>query len=255
MNNDFLNPGSSDKGKSGSVENVRQFDRIPLPSCGKLYPGGEPKELEVYYLTAKEEDILTSPNLIQSGKLFDTLLKSVIKDKSIDPQNLLSSDRNSILIWLRSTGYGSDYEVKLNCRECGHEHVHTFMLDQLEDKLLTEEADQNGLFEVELPISKKTIKFKLLTGKDEQKLYNSKNGVTDRYQLMIKSVDGNDSAFYIRDFVNTMVVKDSKAFRQKVLEIEPGTIMEQDVTCPSCDHTGKEVIPLGINFFYPEYGV
>lgn len=255
MNEEFLKPGVSDKAKSGSDDIIRQFDRIPLPSEGLLYPNGEPKDIEIYYLTAREEDILTSPNLIQSGKLFDTLLSSVIKDRKIDPLDLLCCDRNSILIWLRSTGYGSDYDAQHVCKNCGYEHIHTFDLSALEDKGLGDTPDENGLFTFELPLSKKTIKFKLLTGRDELKLYKSKNNITDRYNLMIKSIDGNESNLYIRNFINTMQLKDSKAFRKHVIDVEPGTIMKQEVECTQCGFVSMEDIPLGIQFLYPEYGV
>jgi hypothetical protein len=253
---EVIRPEISKPKVSSDTVNIKQFDVIELPSKGLLYPDGNPKNLSVYYLTAKEEDILTSPNLMQSGLIFDELLKSAIKDCPFDPSKLLICDRNAILIWLRSTGYGKDYPARIKCKSCGHEHIWEFDLSTLPVKDLEVEPNSDGLFEYILPQSKKIVKFSLLIGEDENILNESmKTSVTTRHQRMIKSIDGNTSAFYIRDFSENMPANDSRSLKNYINSIEPGIIMEQEVKCPNCGKKYKEVLPIGLNFFYPDYEV
>jgi len=243
------------------------FDVIELPSEGKLYKEGSlagKSSLEIQYLTAKEEDILTSPNLIQSGKLLDVLLKSVIKDKSVKPSELLLGDRNAIIIWLRATGYGEEYPVQMQCRHCGEKYIANFNLSTFEERKLTEDFDVNGLFSFTFPTSKKTILYKLLAAQDEddiglmiedrKKKTNTKieNTLTLKMKYMIKDVDGITDSGVISQFVDTMSLRDTKAFRKKVYSMEPGLIMEQNCKCSECNEFNLEVMPMRSNFFWPE---
>lgn len=255
------------KPKSSSTELETPFDVVELPSKGKLYKGTslEGKDsIEVKYLTATEEDILTSPNLLQSGKVLDVLVKSVLKDKTIKVEDLLLGDRNMILVWLRSTGYGAEYPITLSCQSCGHEHTHEFDLGGLDIKYLEEDPDEDGLFSCTLPLRKNTVRYKLLTAGDElaivkkiedrKKLTNSvvDNTTTIRMKFLIFDIDGNSDPSFVARYVDTMPVKDSKFLRQEIGKVEPGIIMEQDVTCPSCGDSNKEVIPIRANFFWPD---
>ena len=243
------------------------FDVIELPSKGKLYKGTtlEGKtSLEIQYLTAAQEDILTSPNLLQSGKVLDVLLRSVIRDKRINTKELLLGDRNAIVVWLRSTGYGELYPVELACKSCSFSFTNEFDLSKLETKELTEEPDEDGLFSLNLPTRKNVIKYSLLTAGDEEKIMrmiedrrkktNSQvmNAATIRMKYMIKSIDGNSDLIKISNYVDSMPVKDSRYFRNIVNEIEPGIIMGQEVSCPSCGNVNKEDIPIRENFFWPD---
>lgn len=243
------------------------FDVVELPSKGKLYKGTslEDKEtIEVHYLTAKEEDILTSPNLIQSGKILDVLVKSVLKDRTIVAEDLLLGDRNTILVWLRSTGYGENYPIEISCQTCGHGFVNEFDLSSLDMNYLSVDPDEDGTFTTTLPVRKNEVKFKLLTARDEAKILRkvedmkklSKSPVnstaTVRMKQSIVEVDGNSDPMNISRFVETMPVKDSKAFRSEVEKIEPGIDMHQEVACPSCGARHREVIPIRANFFWPD---
>lgn len=256
-----------EKNQSSSSSFEIPFDIIELPSKGKLYKGTTLEgmdSIEIHYLTAKEEDILTSPNLIQSGKLLDVLLKSVLKNKKINVEDFLLGDRNTILVWLRTTGYGAEYPVSVQCEHCGHEFVNEFDLSSLDIKELPEDPDDSGVFSCELPIRKNTIKFRLLTAGDEQKIQRkiedtkklTKSQVspasTIRMKFSIVDVDGNSDAAFISNYIDTMPVKDARVFRTRFAEIEPGMIMEQEMTCPSCGERSDESIPIRSNFFWPD---
>jgi hypothetical protein len=252
--------------KSSGADSQLPFDVVTLPSRGLLYKEGPlagKDSVNVYYLTATHEDILTSPNLLQSGKMIDVLLQSVIKEIGVSSGSLLLGDRNAILVWLRSTGYGSDYPVRIRCRNCGESFDHEFNLAELDIKMLDEEPDEDGLFSYVLPVSKKKVRFGLMTGDDDNtiaKIAENKkvnkikidNTLTLKMSYMIKEIDGNKDETFIKQFIEKLPVADSRAFRKNLYSIEPGIIMEQDATCSSCNNTTKEVVPIQPNFFWPD---
>jgi len=253
---------------SSSTEFEIPFDIVELPSKGLVYPKGSKlhgkDSLEVQYLTATQEDILTSPNLIQTGKMIPALIKSVMRDRTIDVNELILGDRNTILIWLRSTGYGADYPVRLQCSECNAQYEYEFDLSAFDIKTLAVTPDENGYFSFTLPVTKKEIKFRFMTGKDESEIANAISSrrkklksqidpsLTMKMQKLIQSIDGNEDKGDIRKFIAMMPVKDSKAFRQYLLEIEPGVEMKQDAVCSSCGEVTEEVVPIQPNFFWPD---
>lgn len=258
------------KPKSSGEEYAIPFDTVPLPSKGLLYSDGPlagKDSIEVHYLTAIQEDILTSPNLLQSGKMLDTLLHSVIKDKTIEPEKLTLGDRNAIVIWLRSTGYGSDYPVQIRCGSCGHEWAHEFDLGTLDVRELEVKPDSDGLFSFEMPTTQKAIRFKLLTSADELAILKrveaiqKKQGSSVDRSLSLKmmasicEVDGEQDPMLVKMFVESLPVKDARAFREHMGEMEPGVLMTQDCECPSCGNVSEEVIPIRGNFFWPDSGV
>jgi hypothetical protein len=188
------------------------FDVIELPSKGLLYPGKN-NTAKVQYLTAADENILTSPNLIKNGKVLDILLDRKVKDSPVPVKDMLVGDRNAIMIWLRATGYGEMYPVKLTDPTSGEDFDYEVDLNELKSKPLTAEPDENGLFTFELPRSKKTIKFKLLTVGDEQSIIKKSelrdkkmksqisNTLTYRLETQIQSIDGNTDKNQISQFL------------------------------------------------------
>ena len=236
------------------------FDVLELPSKGLLYPG-RPSTVKVEYLTAKDENILTSPNLIKSGKVIDYLLENKVKSKEIPVNQMLIGDRNAIMIWLRATGYGEMYPVKMTDPETFEEFETEIDLSKLKTKELTVQPNENNEFSFELPRSKKTIKFKLLTVADESAITKQteqrskvtkslvSNALTYRLQAQIKEVDGNRDPNYIARFIDVMPAYDSLKFREYSDEIEPGIEMEVEVEGPS--GTFQSPFTIGLNFFWP----
>ncbi len=251
-----------------STEFVTPFDLVSLPSKGLVYPKGsklrDVSELEIQYLTATQEDILTSPNLIQNGKMLTTLIKSVLRNKMIDVNEMVLGDRNTILIWLRSTGYGADYPVRVQCPNCGTVYENEFDLAALNIKEIDVTPDDQGQFSYSLPVTKKEIKFRLMTGHDEDSITATiqsrkkklksqiDNSLTMKLEKLIQSIDGNEDRNYIRQFVAGMPVKDSRSFREYLLEIEPGVEMIQDAKCTACGEWSEESVPIQANFFWPD---
>lgn len=241
---------------------------VPLPSGGRVYQQGSPlasrESLEIRAMTAKEEDILTSRALLKKGTAITELIRSCIMDKSVNVSDLLVGDRNALMVAVRITGYGAEYPVDLECPECDAKTQHVFNLGELPLRRLSIDpvAENNNLFEFVLPVSKKNVKFKFLTGRDEDDMaamaekqkkhaLGNESAVTTGLQYAIVSVEGVTDRSKIANFVKNMPAMDSRALRAYIRENEPGIVMKQDVACEKCGHSEEVDMPLGVNFFWP----
>jgi hypothetical protein len=218
-------------------------------------------------MTAREEDILTSRALIKKGTVISELLRSCIVDKSIDVDKMISGDRNALMTAIRITGYGAEYGVEIECPECSEKSKQDFNLSELPIRRLTinpVEAGENA-FEFELPISKKKVVFKFLTGKDElnlqveqQRRQKKKIGgdvdniVTSRLLHSILSIDGIEDKNKISTFVRNMPARDSRMLRKHMDDHEPGVEMKSWMQCPHCFEDSEVTLPIGASFFWPD---
>jgi hypothetical protein len=244
-------------------------ESVPLPSKGMVYPEKSPlcgrETVDIRVMTAREEDILTSRALIKKGTVITELIKSCLVDKEINVGEMIAGDRNAIMVSLRITGYGSEYPAEIECNSCGHNFENTFRLDKLPLKRLDLSPVRSGtnVFEFELPISKRKVYFKFLTGDDEEeiniiqdkmkKLGNLQDQfVTTRLKYSIVQVDDIEDKGYIARFVDSMRAGDSKALRKYMDKHEPGMVMRQIATCPACGQDEEVGMPLGAQFFWPE---
>ena len=246
-------------------------ESVPLPSKGAVYPPDSPlhgcETVDIRAMTAREEDILTSRALIKKGTVITELIKSCLTDKRIDVSKMLSGDRNALMVALRITGYGADYNVEAECPACNTKSKQTFNLSDLEIKPLQVEPVQNGanLFEVTLPITKKRVRFKFLTGADEEEIMIIQdrkkkvggvgdNLVTTRLQFSLVEVEGKTDKALISSFIRSLPARDSLFLRQTIDQNEPGIDMKSHMECPSCSETSEVRIPLGATFFWPDAG-
>lgn len=144
---------------------TESFDVIPLPSKGQCYEGNM-STIAVSYLTANDENMIVSPNLYRDGLILDYLLKAKIKNKNIDPDDLLEGDREAIILWLRATGYGTQYPITVTDNKTGIEFDTVLDLTQIKHKPFLLEGDENGYFDYTLPMTKDEVKFRFLTHGD-----------------------------------------------------------------------------------------
>jgi len=244
------------------TDNKFPSEVIDLPSEGKLYPEGHPlKEgkVEVKYMTAKEEDILTSQNLIKKGVVIDRLLDSLILTDGVKTDDMVLGDKNAIMVAARILAYGPEYPCEVTNPKSGEVLTHTFNLADCPFKKLPKDITENS-FEVTLPISKKKIKFSLLTGKEERliatdlkasnKLGSVSPELTTRLRYLIKEVDGDTSQSVINDISQNMLARDSKFLREKIKEFSPDIELSQEI-----DIEGESVkvnIPMTVGFFWPD---
>lgn len=244
-------------------------ETVPLPSCGKTYPVGfslcDKEVVEIRSMTAREEDILTNRALMKKGTMITELIRSCLVDKSVSPDVLLVGDRNALMVAIRVTGYGAEYDAELECTACETKSTKTFDLSSLPIRRLEIEPaiEHTNLFKFQLPRSKKMISFRFLTGNDEieisatrekQKklgMSEASSMVTTNLLYSIVAVDGVEDRAKIASFVKSMPAQDSLALRNYIKNNEPGIIMKQEVTCETCDHAEEVSVPLGAAFFWP----
>lgn len=240
-------------------------ETVNLPSKGVFYSNNK-SSVTLKYLTAEEDDILYSPELIKSGKVLDVLLDKAVIDKDLRPEDMLSGDRNFLLIEMRKTGLGTDYiPGEITCPSCGQAHTPVIDLDKLKSKDLEIMPDSAGEYDVQLPIIKANLKFRLLTGKDEKRLSklsenkgSSTGGIkvskliTEKYVMQIMEVNGNRDKLHIKKFISIMPMKDSAFFREYLRRIEPGLDLSYDFDCPNCGHVDTRDIPITPRLFYPD---
>lgn len=245
-------------------------DAVPLPSEGKIYPEGTSvhncQTVEIRAMTAREEDILTSRALIKKGTVISELLRSCLVDKSINVDGMISGDRNALMTAIRITGYGADYEVEVSCPECSESSKQTFNLAELPIKRLEIEPIEPGTnrFTFVLPVSKKQVVFRFLTGQDEQNMSietdrrKKKLGsdvdslVTNRLLYSIMAVDGVEDRSKIAQFVKNMPARDSRSLRKFMDDSEPGIEMKSWMDCPNCSESSEVTLPIGVSFFWPD---
>jgi len=232
-------------------------ETVELPSKGFLYSKSNPLSsgtIEMKYMTAKEEDILTNAAYIKNGTVIDKLLKSMIVSK-INYDDLLIGDKNAILIAARILGYGKDYEFTIG------DTTHTLDLTQIENKEMDESLFESGKneFNYTLPHTDTNITFRLLTHGDEKKIQKEIAGIkklnnsnpegSTRLKYIITSVADSREPKDIREFVdNYLLAKDAREFRKHVLEVQP----DVDLTFFPDDGREAVAIPIGASFFYPD---
>ena len=233
-------------------------ETIELPSKGLLYPEGHPLSngtIEIKYMTAKEEDILTNQNYIQNGTVLDKLLKSLIITE-FDYNDLVIGDKNAVMIAARILGYGAEYKFQYKGVE------ETVDLSEIDNKPLDESLYIKGQneFSFKLPTSDNAITFKFLTQGDEVKINRELEGLkklkkdespelTTRLKYMITSINGDSEIKMIREFIDqAFLARDARAFREYIQKIQP----DVDLTFFPSTSTKSISLPIGINFFWPD---
>lgn len=241
---------------------------ISLPSQGKCYPEDNPLssgQIEIKYMTAKEEEILASQNLIRKGVVLDKLFESIIVDKKINIDDIIIGDKNAIMLAARILGYGPDYEIQV-ADELGNTFEHTVDLGKVQTKEIDFDnlsRDNTYTFKTS---SGKELTWRLLTHGDEkkidadvralQRLNKTGDGtsaeLTTRYRYMITAIDGDESTQTITKFINTQfLTRDTRAFRKEISKIQPDVNMEFEYENPETGDKEVRPIPMGVGFFWP----
>ena len=244
-------------------ENKFKFptEEVELPSKGLLYPEGHPLKsgkIEMKYMTAREEDILTNQNYIAKGIVLDKLLQSLIIT-DVKLKDLFIGDKNAILIASRILGYGKDYQIKYNGQ------AHTVDLSLLKNKKIDEKLFIGGKneFDWELPHSGTKLTFRILTDGLDKEIEAEIKGIqkinkgaspeiSTRMKYLITSVEGDTSGKTVRDFVDTyLLARDAKALRDHIIKIQPDIELKTHIT-NEFDELEEIDVPISLNFFFPD---
>lgn len=245
-------------------------ETIILPSRGKYYQSGHPLrenggKLDIKYMTAKEEDILTNTNLIQNQTVVDKLLESLIIHEGVKHTDLTLGDLEATLVASRVLAYGKDYLVEIQCNKCNEpvkQNIDLTQLDVPEEKDLID-VDEKG-YHTFITETGKKISIKVMTRGDELEIEKNKKSiekqfgkassseVTSRLKKIIVSIDGVTDKNELFKMIDNLLTKDTKDIRKEFEKINPSIDMKMKVTCPSCGFVTEGDIPIGINFLWPD---
>ena len=255
-------PHPTDETFSVPVSTVR------LPSKGMTYPHESQlfmaESVDIKSVSAKEENILASPALIKNGKVLTTLMRACITNRLVDPDDMLLGDKNAVLIAIRVSAYGARYEAHVTCPECDEEGDYDFDISKLDLKVLSAEPEGgpgNNEFKFQLPVSRRTVWFRLMDVRTNAQLERDKDavrkktgqeqGVTMRLQAQITRIQGVEPGKPLVTAIENLPAQDSHALRLYMDEIAPDVNMEQAFECRACGKTSEVEIPLGLGFFWP----
>ena len=254
---------------------VSPTEHVELPSEGRGYPEGHPLQnketIEIKYMTAKEEDILSSRSLLKKGLAIERLIDSIICNRNLSAKDILIGDRNAILIAARRSAYGNIYSTKVTCPNCATVSEYEFDLnnakiysggdiEQISEKDI--QLTPEGFYTVTLPMTKFVVVFKLLKGEDEvqmiQKIQkkSKKNApeknVSQQLESLIVSVNGYKQNQVISHAATMLPAKDAIYLRDAYKIVTPDIKITEDFTCPSCDFEKELEVPFGADFFWPD---
>lgn len=263
------------KNNSSSDELASMFDFVAptefveLPSKGKFYPQDHPlfkqDVIEIKYMTAKHEDILTNRSLLKKGIAMNRLIEELIVDKNIKGKDLLVGDRNAIMIAARSTAYGASYDTSVPCPACEKHSKHKFDLNDpiVSHGEITDEVKrtENNTFIVTTPHSGIDVEIKLLTGKEEAEIIkslSSKNKdnestmVSSQLKMFIVSVKERNERNIIDYFIENCPSAEIRYIRKMFDKLSPDLRIVGDFECPSCGHEQELEVGFGADFFWPD---
>lgn len=242
---------------------------IDLPSKGLLYPKDHPLssgKVEIKYMTAKEEDILSTQTYVRSGVVLDKLCEAVIVTPGVKFDDILIGDKNAILLAARAYGYGPQYDTSVKS-ESGTDIPISVNLAELPHKPFDESLITPGInrFKFTLPKSGKLVEFKILTvgdqksidadlkGMQKYKTQTATRNLTTRFRHMILSIDGNEDSSFIIKCIDNMLAVDSRALREYATKIQPDIDIEVEGVDPETGESFRNNFEIGINLFYPDY--
>jgi len=243
---------------------------VDLPSKGLYYPENHPLKgkdsIEIRFMTAKDEDILTSKSLLKKGIAIDRLLQNIIVDKSVNINSLLTGDKNAIIVAARVTGYGASYQTKIACPSCGESSKVEFDLDGgiIKDTEQVEGVDDNGdgTFVATTPRGNISVKMKLLDGVAEKNLVKlteakKKNNqpestLSDQLRMAIVSVEGQEDQMLINAFIKSLPASDARYLRDVYSKKMPNVDLKHDYECQSCGYEQEMEVPFTSDFFWPK---
>lgn len=257
--------------KKSVLDFVTPTEFVELPSGGRFYDESHPlhgqETVEIRFMTARDEDILTSQTLLRKGMALEKFLQGVLIDRTINPSTLLIGDRNAILVAARITGYGPDYETSTTCPSCGNKGLFSFNLNDStiysgEDTgdLEVDETGE-GTFTTTLPMTKVQAEFRLLTGQDEtfiskdnarrKKASALESNLTTQLSRCIVALNDDTDKSIINQFVELMPAFDSRHIRNAIKAVTPNIDLTQDYSCSECGYEQEMEVPFTTDFFWP----
>ena len=245
--------------KETDVDLMTSYEMVTLPSKGLFYASGI-SEVAIEYMTSRDEDLLTTSSLIDNGTVLDILLKRKIKTPGITVEELLPGDKEALILFLRTSSYGTDYKVNVPDPRTGKSFTYTVDLTKLKYNVVEELPDSNGHFFVTLPMRKKTVKIRLITNGDDHMIMKKAEALQEAYgdeyssyntmklKAHIVSIDDKTDRMYIEKFVDAMPALDAYTIRKKIMEVSPSIDMTYEFKAND-GFKFKALLSIAIDFF------
>ncbi len=258
-----FNPEDFEKtmSKETDPDLMTSYEIVKLPSRGLFYQDGL-SEVAVEYMTSRDEDLLTTPSLIENGTVIDVLLKRKIKTPNVNIDDLLTGDRSAIILFLRTSSYGADYSVNVPDPRTAIPFKSTVDLLKLRYKELKEMPDEFGHFKVEIPMRKKTVTFRLLTSGEENMLYRKAQALQEAYgedfnhyatmklKAHVVAINEKTDRSYIDKFIDAMPALDAFTIRKKIIDVSPDVDMAYEFMAKD-GYKFIANLTIGVDFFFP----
>ena len=240
---------------------MTSYEVVKLPSKGLFYQNGL-SEVAVEYMTSRDEDLLTTPSLIENGTVIEVLLKRKIKTPNVNIDDLLTGDRSAIILFLRTSSYGADYSVNVPDPRTGIPFKSSVNLLNLRYKEVKEMPDEFGHFTVEIPMRKKTVTFKLLTSGEENMIYRKAQALQEAYgedfnhyatmklKAHVVAINEKTDRSYIDKFIDAMPALDAFTIRKKIIDVSPDVDMSYEFMAKD-GYKFLANLTIGIDFFFP----
>lgn len=237
------------------------FEIVLLPSKGIFY-STKTSEVTVEYMTSRDEDIMTTPSLLENNTALDVLLKMKVKSKELKVDDMIAGDKNAIAIFLRASAYGYDYDVDVRDPRTGKYFKDKIDLGKLKHKEITEPPDEMLEYTVEIPMKKKIVKFKLLPEREVDKVIKNARATKEAYNLQydpigtfllkaqVTQIDNERSRDYINRFIDAISPKDANVIKKKIVEVTPNVDLRYTFTA-SDGYQFTTPIDIGMDFFFP----
>jgi hypothetical protein len=251
---------------------ISPTELVELPSRGELYPDSHPlhnkESLEIRFMTAKEEDILLNESYIKSGVVIDKLIHSLLVDKSIQVNSLLVGDKSALIVAARISGYGHDYNTKIECPKCSSKVEYSFDLntakvyhgDDYDEKEV--QKTESGTFILNTPLSKVKVEIRPMNGADERHMADMLRSkkkskiasklITQQLKRTIVTVNDYDHPHYIDTFIDAVPARDSSYIRKILKKVTPNIELKDDFVCEQCSHEEFLEVPFNADFFWPD---
>jgi hypothetical protein len=240
---------------------MTSYEAIKLPSQGLFYPS-HISEVNVEYMTSRDEDLLTTPSLIENGTVLDALLKRKIKTPGITPEELLPGDRNAIILFLRTSSYGADYSVQVTDPRTGVPFKSIINLLKLRYKEVKELPNEYGYYSVEIPMRKKLVYFRLLSSGEDNMIFKKAEALKEAYgteyseyntlklKASVVAINEKTDRSYIDKFIDAMPALDAFKIRRRILDVSPDVDMEYEFAAKD-GYKFTANLTVGIDFFFP----
>ena len=240
---------------------MTSYEVVKLPSKGLFYQNGL-SEVAVEYMTSRDEDLLTTPSLIENGTVIEVLLKRKIKTPNVNIDDLLTGDRSAIILFLRTSSYGADYSVNVPDPRTGIPFKSSVNLLNLRYKEVKEMPDEFGHFTVEIPMRKKTVTFKLLNSGEENMIYRKAQALQEAYgedfnhyatmklKAHVVAINEKTDRSYIDKFIDAMPALDAFTIRKKIIDVSPDVDMSYEFMAKD-GYKFLANLTIGIDFFFP----